>query len=531
MDSIYKIMIGAWAFVIIWVIAVIFMNRKQHPAALFCLFMVELWERFSYYGMRAMLVLYVTKTILDQKAGFAGFGGFGMSKDAGYGIYGAYGALVYLTPLLGGVLADRLLGFRKSIVWGAILMAAGQFALAGSAWGGGAEITQTLRLQLAFFGLGLLVMGNGFFKPNISSLIGRFYQQGDPRRDGAFTIFYMGINMGAFLAPLTATAIGEKEGWQYGFLLAGIGMVLGLIIFLVTVFTGVLQQHAEPPKPAPVFASSPKMWEYVVYGGTFLFVGLSTLLIYKNDIVDIVLIVLGLLVIAYMIYDSFQYTKPEQQRIFVILILLFFTAVFWTFFELAGSALTIFTDRHISKNLFGLKITTGSFQSVNAFFIIIFAPLFSYMWTYLGRRKLDPNAAIKFAIGLLLLGLGFLLLSTGKQSAKDFVMPSIFMIGLYLLHTLGELALSPVGLSLVTKLAPGKIVGMMMGIWFLSSSIAHQAGKHIAKLTEVSDKATPQETFDQALKVFNQCGFFAIACAALLLLISPLMKKWMHGVR
>ncbi|HEV3384334.1 MAG TPA: oligopeptide:H+ symporter, partial [Gemmata sp.] len=229
----YRIMLIAWAVVAVWVAFVIFANRKAHPRALFMLFMVELWERFSYYGMRAILVLYLTDLTMK--------GGFEIPKKLAYGIYAAYGALVYLTPLLGGALADKILGFRKSIIWGAILMAAGQFTLS----------TSTGNTLLLYAGLALLVVGNGFFKPNISSLIGKFYPQGDPRRDGAFTIFYMGINIGAFLTPLTCGTIGELEGWNYGFFCAGVGMIVGLLIFLYTASRGFLEHHAEPPANAP----------------------------------------------------------------------------------------------------------------------------------------------------------------------------------------------------------------------------------------------------------------------------------------
>src|SRR5262249_31692268 len=233
----YQVMLIAWAAVALWVAFVIFANRRQHPKVLFFLFLVELWERFSYYGMRALLILYLTRTAIE--------GGFGFEKTMGYGIYGAYGALVYLTPLAGGFLADKFLGFRKAILWGAMLMACGQFTLFLS-YDRTGDGTQNSKI-LMYIGLGLLVLGNGFFKPNISSLIGRFYQQGDPRRDGAFTIFYMGINIGAFLTPLTCGAVGELEGWHYGFLLAGTGMIAGLLIFLYTVSRGLLEHHAARP--------------------------------------------------------------------------------------------------------------------------------------------------------------------------------------------------------------------------------------------------------------------------------------------
>ncbi len=509
----YKVMIIAWVLVSIWVAFVIFANRKMHPKVLFFLFMTELWERFSYYGMRALLVLYLTSVTTK--------GGFGFPEKSAYGIYAAYGALVYLTPLLGGFLSDKFLGFRKSIIWGALLMASGQFTLSFSS---GNEI-------VLYVGLALLVIGNGFFKPNISSLIGKFYAQGDPRRDGAFTIFYMGINIGAFLTPLTCGTIGELEGWGYGFLCAGIGMLLGLGIFLYTASLGLLENHAEPPtlaKGTKLFGLSPSV---AIYGGTFLLIPIAGMLIRQNDIMDYLLGAVGLGAIGYMIFLSFQYPREERQRIWVIVVLLVFTAIFWTFFELAGSALSLFTEKNVDKSILGQKLTTSNFQAVNAFFIMLFAPVFSVMWIKLAKSGWEPAAPVKFAIGLLLLGAGFVVLNLGKAAAVAGIMPALFLILLYLLHTLGELALSPVGLSLVTKLAPAKVVGFMMGFWFLSSAIAHQAGKWIANETATDKDATPEQTLDLALGVFNNVGMFALGSGVLLLALSPIIKKWMHGIK
>jgi POT family proton-dependent oligopeptide transporter len=564
-------MLIAWVLVSIWVAFVIFANRKVHPKVLFFLFMTELWERFSYYGMRALLVLYLTAQTIK--------GGFGIPKDAAYGIYAAYGALVYLTPLAGGFLADKLLGFRNSIIWGAILMASGQFALAASV---GSPL-------LLYTGLALLVTGNGFFKPNISSLIGRFYPQGDPRRDGAFTIFYMGINIGAFLTPLTCGTVGELEGWGYGFLLAGIGMLVGLAIFLYTVAQGYLEHHADPPtdtepetdptlgpgavvveqepaahttpttaqtgavtatphgqgasggtplttntptSPAPVASQNWRtMAMYLVFLGSILLLPVAGLLIYYNDVMDFLLGGVGLAAVSYMLYLSFQYPKAERQRVWVIVVLLVFTAIFWTFFELAGSALNLFTETNVDRTLFGLDFPTSNYQAVNPIFIMVFAPLFSMMWIWLAKTGREPAAPVKFAGGLFLLGAGFLVLNLGRPFAVAGMVPAIFLILLYLLHTLGELVLSPVGLSLVTKLAPAKVVGFMMGFWFLSSAIAHQAGKWIARLTTVEGAPTPEETLTRALAVFNNVGLVALGAGVVLLILSPLLTRWMHGIK
>ncbi len=474
MHPAYKIMFISWALVAAWVAFVIFLNRKVHPKALFALFMVELWERFSYYGMRAILVLYMTAELMR--------GGFAYDDATAYGIYAAYGALVYLTPIIGGYFADKIMGFRQAIIWGALLMAAGQFTL-------------FLDNETTFFiGLTLLVIGNGFFKPNISSMIGTFYPQGDPRRDGAFTIFYMGINIGAFLTPLTCGTIGEIEGWKYGFLTAGIGMMVGFFVFLWAQNRGWFEHYGLKPTrhnqgTAPL--DNETLWgikrDWLPYVATLVMIPLAWLLIKNDEVVDVILAVFAVVILSFLLYQSGKYDVVQKQRIWVIVMLLMFTTVFWTFFELAGSALNLFTERNINKNFLGIGLTTTFFQSINPLFIMIFAPVYSWMWIQLGRRNREPAAPYKFGVGLALLGLGFLALNAGSPQAVAGLVPAFFLIMLYLMHTLGELTLSPVGLSLVTKLSPREIVGFLMGIWFLSSSIAHQAGKHIAKLTAVDE--------------------------------------------
>lgn len=532
MNPAYQLMSYAWVAVAAWVVFVIYTNRKVHPRALFALFMVELWERFSYYGMRAILVLYMTSQLASGIKS-----GFGYDDARAYGVYGAYGALVYLSPILGGVMADKFMGFRRAIVWGAILMALGQFVL-------------FLNDQVLFYiGLALLVVGNGFFKPNISSMIGRFYNEGDPRRDGAFTIFYMGINIGAFLTPLTCGAIGELEGWRYGFLAAGIGMLLGIVIFLWAQSRGWYEDKGLPPAPesannsaaldAPV--DGPKqnnsflglrtpLTPYIV---TIALLPMAWGLIVNNDVVDVLLGIFGIGLLLYLIYVAGQYTKVQRQRIWVIIILLLFTTVFWSFFELAGSALNLFTERNVDRRMFGMALNTTFFQSVNPAFIMLFAPLFSWIWIKLANSGREPSAPYKFSFGLLLLGVGFLVLNLGQGSAIEGLVPAIFLVLMYMFHTVGELAISPVGLSLVTKLAPAQIVGFMMGCWFLSSSIAHQAGKHISKLTavEVGADLTAVETLAKSMPVFTNVGLFAIGASVLLLLLSPMINRWMHGIK
>ncbi len=459
------IMAIAWLAVAVWVFFIIQTNKKVHPKALFYLFFVELWERFSYYGMRALLVLYMIKGFLNFE-----------EKEA-YGVYAAYGALVYLTPLIGGLLAERYLGYRKSIMWGALLMALGHFAMAFE------------NEAIFMTALALLILGNGFFKPNISSLIGKYYGEGDPRRDSGFTIFYMGINIGAFLTPLTCGAIGELYGWHYGFGIAGVGMLIGLVIFWFAQNSGALGDEGYPPEESASKTLAGLSYPNLIYIVSILTIPLIWLLVDHNDVVDILLLVVGVGMIAFMIYLSFQYEKVQRERLWVVTVLFLAAAVFWSFFELAGSAMTIFTDNNVEKNVFGIiPLTTTMFQAINPFFIILFAPIFSWMWSTLAKKDREPNAPLKFGIAMILLGVSFAVLNLGRGAAIAGIIPGIFIVLLYLFQTLGELALSPVGLSLVTKLSPLRIVGFVMGFWMLSSSIAHQAGKTIANMTAINSQ-------------------------------------------
>lgn len=472
MHPAYQLMIGAWIFCLGWIAFVIFTQRKIHPKALFYLFFVELWERFSYYGMRALLVLYMTSELID--------GGFGYDDSRAFGVYAAYGALVYSTPLIGGYLAEKVMGYRKAIMWGAVLMALGHFAMAFEHY------------IIFYAALSLLILGNGFFKPNISSMIGKYYSEGDPRRDGAFTIFYMGINIGAFLTPLTCGAIGELEGWHYGFSLAGFGMLLGLLIFWMATKNGALEDKGFQSEEALALIDNKKVAGLnpmvAIYIGSFLVLPIVWGLVYYNHVVEVLLPIIILGALGYILYLSFTYEKVARERMWVILTLFFFTAIFWSFFELAGSALTLFTDRNVDKTLFGMELTTTFFIAINPLFIMLFAPIFSWMWIKMNKSGIEPSAPVKFALGLVLLGSGFLVLNLGSATATAGAIGGIFIVLLYLLHTLGELTLSPVGLSLVTKLSPAKMVGFIMGFWLMSSAVAHQVGAPIARLTSIDEK-------------------------------------------
>jgi POT family proton-dependent oligopeptide transporter len=524
-------------------------ERKQflgHPAGLFVLFLTELWERFSFYGMRALLVLYMTQQLL-------------FTDDFSYGIYGAYGALVYATPIIGGLIADRILGFKRAIVLGGVLMVVGHFAMAfdqeSLSWVLGAAATplgdnvlevtlagSTFNLDTTYFlysALALLILGNGFFKPNISSLVGRLYDAedaDDAKRDGGFTIFYMGINIGAFLAPLTCGYVGETYGWHYGFGLAGVGMALGLVLFLS--FQDLLYGHGEPEDPAKLDKKVlPGIsLAHAIYIGSFLAVPVVAFVVTAQGIMSLLLGALGLIVLAGMLVVAFQSDKVQRDRIFVILVLILFTTTFWSFFEQAGSSMTLYAERNIDRMVFGWEVPASIFQSVNPAYIILLAPVFAWLWQMLKRHDLEPSTPVKFGLGLIQLGLGFAVIVLGASFADgNGMVPVIFLMLGYLLHTTGELSLSPVGLSKVTQLAPKKLVGAVMGAWFLSSSFAHYIAAIFAKLTSSPEGGdvktlTALETLPIYTDVFQTIAIISIAVGVVCLMMTPIIKKWMHGV-
>ena len=526
MDAGLILMLFAWVAVGAWVSIIIFSQKKIHPKALFTLFFAEMWERFNFYGMRAILTLYMIKVLFTHMSQT-------QADERAIGIYGAYNALVYLTPVIGGMLADKLLGFRRSIIWGGALMAVGQVMLIFSD-----SFQLFVTNDLFFIGLSLIVVGNGYFKPNISSFLGKFYEQNDPRKDSAFTIFYMGINVGAFLAPITCGYLGETYDWDWGFGLAAAGMLAGLFVFrknIINFENKGLSPKAEFLKKKLALGIKPT---HLILLGSILITPLIALLLNVNESVAMILLILGLLVIGYLLYESiFKLDKVAGQRLAVVIILAFFHTLFWAFFEQAGSSLTLFTERNVDRTFFGSELKTSIFQSVNPLFIITLAPVFTWLWGKLTRLKMNPYTPFKFAWGLLQLGLGFGILVLG---AKAFVssagmVPLIFLVLAYFMHTTGELCLSPVGLSMVTKLSPARIVGFVMGAWFLSISIGHHLAAIIAKLTaapEMSsgEAASPLVTLPIYTGVYWEGTLLIIGLAILLFLLAYPIRKMMQGI-
>ncbi|MBL4826384.1 MAG: peptide MFS transporter, partial [Spongiibacteraceae bacterium] len=373
-------------------------------------------------------------------------------------------------------------------------------------------------------------------KANISTIVGALYEQDDPRRDGGFTLFYMGINIGAFFASILCGWLGQTYGWSYGFGLAGVGMLVGLVIFLRG--RDLLEGHAEPPNTEilrqPLFAGISR--EFCIYLGAIVGVALIWQLVQHQKLVgDMLMGFGGLMLLVIVVYSFTQCTPVERDRMITASVLIVFSVLFWALFEQAGSSLNLFADRSVDRSLFNTEVPASMFQSLNSFFIFTLAPLFSIAWTRMAIKGIEPSTPMKFAMGIFLVGLGFLVLVFGAgQAGDDGKMAMIWLVLIYLIHTMGELCLSPVGLSMITKLSVKRVVGMMMGVWFLASAGANYIAGLIAQFTGGHNgdgsALDPIAATQKVLSVYNQVGWIAVAVAVFILLISPLLRKGMHGV-
>lgn len=559
-----------------------------HPRGLFILFFTEMWERFSYYGMRGLLIIYLTQHFLfsDEKSSI---------------IYGAYTALVYVMTIIGGTLADRYLGARKAVTFGAILLCLGHFGMAFEGNGSkeimtinGAQyeitlngrgsgkninqiviapdgsssdisfsddganiivanpaavglpgslvraenptkiITEKKYLNILYLSLALIIAGVGYLKANISTIVGSLYEVGDARRDSGFTIFYMGINLGSFLASLACGYLGIVHGWKYGFGLAGIGMVLGLVTFLV--FQPWLEGKAEPPNPAKLKERfiGPINKEWACYLAGLVIIAVAMFFVMNPDGFGAVLLPLGIGMFLLLISYAFRKLQgKERQKMFAAIYFVLAQIPFWALFEQAGSSLNLFTDRLVDRTMFGWEVPAPVFQSLNAGFIFLFAPIFAWLWIALAKKGRNPSTPVKFAIGVFLAGLGFLALVTGMKTSGSGMTAVYFVFLIYWIHTMGELLVSPVGLSAVTKMAPAQVVGMTMGSWFLYSGLSNYLAGVIARTTgaetlggQVTDIAAAKAGY---ISVYTNVAYVAMGIAVVMLLISPIIKKWMHN--
>ena len=468
-----------------------------HPKGLGLLFAAEMWERFSFYGMRGLLVLYLVN-------------GLKWSDGDAARLYGNYMSLVYLTPLIGGYIADRLIGTRNSLVIGGLLIAAGHFVLAVD------------NMTAFYAGLGLVIIGTGFFKPNVSTMVGQLYQAGDTRRDAGFTLFYMGINLGAFLAPFVCSTLGERVGWHYGFAAAGVGMVLGLIAYIMLRDTylpgiGLAPVRGAAKTTADGSESPSRAWHGIAGGAAGL--GIAALASTGNWVA----LVMGAVIGAALGTAVLGTSGDERKRVTALFIVVFFVVMFWAAFEQAGSSMNLFADRHTDRMVGSFLVPSGWFQSVNSMFLLIFATVFALLWQRLSAAGKEPPTALKMVIGLFLLGLGFVaLVIGGREVDAGHKVSPMFLLAAYLFHTWGELCVSPVGLSYVTKVAPLRFASLLMGVWFLANSAAGLVGGYMAALTET---------------VTSQASFFTIPMATsigaslLLLLLVPLLKRLTASVK
>ena len=555
-----------------------------HPRGLVILFLTEMWERFSYYGMRGLLVVYLTQHLL-------------FSDERSSLLYGAYTALVYVMTIIGGSLADRSLGARKAVTFGAILLTLGHFGMtfegSGSkqlleyndtqyqisldARGGDAKQliisdsgtsyvtftetdmlitepeavdlpaviprdqftmsveTEEKYLMMLYLSLALLIAGVGFLKANISTIVGSLYGFGDSRRDSGFTIFYMGINMGAFLASIFCGYLGIVHGWKYGFGLAGIGMLIGLVVFLSC--QSWLEGKAEPPSveklKEKVFLFINVEWMCYLVG--LAIIAVSMLLVMNEELVGGILGPIGILMLVGMVsYSMIKLQGDERSRMLAAIYFILAQIPFWALFEQAGSSLNLLTARLVDRTIFGWSVPGPVFQSLNAGYIFMFAPLVAWLWIWLAKRDLNPSTPVKFALGVAMAGLGFLALVAGMQGSGDVgLTPVIFIFLIYWIHTMGELMVSPVGLSAVTKLAPARIVGMTMGAWFLYSGLSNFLAGIIARTTgaetiggQMTNVAAAKAGY---IEVYTQVGFIALGISVLMLLVSPVITRMMHG--
>ena len=536
------------------------MAQKGHPKGLYLLFVTEMAERFSYYGMRALFVLYLVAAFYNE----------GNASQ----LYGSYTGLVYLTPLLGGYIADRYWGNRRSIIAGGLMMAVGQFLMFLSACfvqqsifteGGtiSAEVDNSLALTLMFAGLGALIFGNGFFKPNISTMVGDLYTKEDKRRDAAFTIFYMGINVGATIAPFVCGTLGEGSWnnlapFKWGFLCACIAMLLSVAVFWALKNKYLITPDGKgiglPPSQSELRAekdaaeaaahqamnqserkNSPlRLWGCLIGAVAFFLLlffygGIESF----NDYISYAVYAISIALPIFIITDR-TLTTIEKKRIGVIYIIALFVIFFWSAFEQAGSSLTIFADRQVDRTIGSFEVKTTWFQSVNAVCVVIFAPIMATLWQFLGKHNMEPDSPVKQAIGLVCLSLGYFVIAFATKDLTPGIKVSMFwLLALYWLHTIGELSLSPIGLSMVTKLSPAHLASLLMGVWFMSNAASNILAGKLAALLPVAGQPAQSflgfeiSTLDQFFMLF---AIMSGVAAILLFCLCPLLKKMMAGV-
>lgn len=483
----------------------------KYPKQLWYLFFTEMWERFCFYGNRGMLTIFMTDIL------------FMSEKDANLK-YGAIQAFVYAFTFVGGLLADKILGFRKSLVWGGMLMITGSAILGVNA-------------QSFFYpGICLIIIGTGFFKPNISTMVGELYREGDERRDAGFGLFYSGINIGALFGGAVCVYVGKTYSWNVAFMLSGIFILLGLIIFLITKKSlgpiGLQPEHQVTEGTETVVRKSYK--EYLVYGASLLALPLVYMMITYTAYTDLFMYIVGPCTLLYLFIEMRTLNKEQNKKLVAALIFIVFSIFFWAFFEQSGGSLNLFAKDNLHNNLLFFSIDPNVVNnSSNSFFVVLFSPLLGLLWLGLSRKKLEPNAVVKFGLGFLFLALAFYVFYYTRfyMDENGVTSLNLFTLG-YLVITFGELCLSPIGLSLMTKLSPKKLWGVMMGMWFLASAYGQYAagllGADMADNISGSSKAAKLMAYTDG---YQQLALYALIAGVVLILISPLVKKLMLGVK
>jgi proton-dependent oligopeptide transporter, POT family len=480
--------------------------KGKYPKQLWYLFFSEMWERFAFYGMRGMLIIFMVQQMM-------------MNEREANLKYGGIQAFIYTMTFIGGLFADKILGFRKSIFWGGIMMIAGSFTLAFSP------------VDLYYIGISFTIVGTGFFKPNISSMVGTLYKKDDPRRDAGFGLFYSGINIGAFLGGLMCIKVAKNYSWHAAFFIVGVGMVIGLVTFLFT------KRSLGPIGLSPMLGKFTekkiRVKDIMVYAGSLLIIPFILLLVSNTQYTDYFMYTVGPLALLYIIYEMMKFSKIERQKLVAALVFIIFSIFFWAFFEQAGGSLSLFALYNLHDTVLGLHIDPNEINnSSNSIFVILLSPLAGLLWLWLAKKKLEPNTLIKFGLGFLFVSAAFYLFyytrffadSNGKTSLDTFTLA-------YLVITIGELCLSPIGLSLMTKLAPKQLHGMMMGMWFLASAYGqYAAGILGAGMTSPNENATLMEKLISYTDGYKQLAIHALIAGVALIVISPLVKKLMHDV-
>jgi amino acid/peptide transporter (Peptide:H+ symporter), bacterial len=496
--------------------------KGKYPKQIWSLFFSEMWERFCFYGMRGMLTFFMVDQLF-------------MKEDVANLQYGATQAFVYAFTFIGGLFADKILGFRKSLFWGGMLMIAGSLILA------------TDPHKFFFLGISFTVIGTGFFKPNISTMVGQLYKQGDSRRDAGFSLFYAGINIGALLGGYTCVAIGKRQmfasvipehlSWNVAFGLAAIVMTISLLTFVFS------QRNLGPIGLSPLLiknvdgtvTKSKKWYEYLVYIGSLAVIPIIMTMVSKTQYTDWFMYIIGPATLLYLFFEMTRHTKQEVKKLIAALVFIIFSILFWAFFEQSGGSLSLFAANNLDNKLLGMITLdpNGVNNSVNSLFVIIFAPLVGLLWLALAKRKLEPNTVVKFGLAFLFLGLGFYTFFGTRffQLATGIVSLDVFTLA-YLFVTFGELCLSPIGLSIMTKLSPARLQGVMMGMWFLASAYGqYVAGLLGAGMARANENAGLVEKLMTYTEGYKQLGLYAVIAGVILIVISPVVRKLMQDVK